>query len=71
MEKTTIEDINTVLSTVLNSDEIAEVREMAGKLGVSASHLGRALVRLSLQSIKAVKDEAQNEMMLRLIKLGK
>jgi hypothetical protein len=60
-----------VLSMVLSPDETQEVRELSEKLGISISHLGRALVRLALTSISGVHDGAKDEMMLRLIKLGK
>lgn len=65
------EEVSTVVSAVLSSQETVEVRELSEKLGISISHLGRALIRLALQSIAGVHDSAKDEMMLRLIKLGK
>lgn len=62
---------NSVVSAVLSPAETTEVKDLASRLGISLSHLGRALIRLGLQSVEGVHAEAKDEMMLRLIRLGK
>jgi 16S rRNA U516 pseudouridylate synthase RsuA-like enzyme len=70
MEKEAVKE-NSVMSVVLSPGEQGEVKELAEKLGISLSHLGRALIRLGIQSVSGVHDGAKDEMYLRLIKLGK
>ena len=70
MEKEAVKE-NNVMSVVLSPGEQGEVKELAESLGISISHLGRALIRLGIQSVSGVHDGAKNEMHLRLIKLGK
>ena len=64
-------ETSAVVSAVLSPAETTEVKALATELGISISHLGRALIRLALQSVSGVHDGAKDEMMLRLIKLGK
>lgn len=60
-----------ILSTALTPQEYLEIRMLSEELGVSISHLGRAIVRLGLIHIKGVAEEAKEGLCLRLIKLGK
>ncbi len=60
-----------VMSVVLSPPENSQIKDLSGHLGISLSHLGRALIRLGLQTIDGVTEEAKDEVLLRLIKLGK
>jgi len=60
-----------ILSTSLSQDEYIEIKDLSTSLGVSVSHMGRAIIRLGLANIKGVAEEARESLHLRLIKLGK
>ena len=60
-----------VLSTALNGEEYAEIKHLSSSLGVSVSHMARAVIRLGLANINGVATEAREGLHLRLIKLGK
>jgi hypothetical protein len=72
MEKETLKvESNSVMSVVLSPAENIDIKNLSDHLGISLSHLGRALIRLGLQTIEGVHEEAKDEVLLRLIKLGK
>ena len=64
------QEISTIVSVVLNGEESSEIKEMATRLGVSLSHLGRALIRIGLQDVNSL-GKHKEAALLNLIKLGK
>jgi len=70
MEKIPPQEVQSVLSIVLAFDETSEIKKLSEDLGVSLSHLGRALLRLGLKSLHNGK-EVKEKALLELVKLGR
>ena len=69
MEKDKEPIASPIISTVLPAPERLEVYDLAERMGVSLSHVSRALMRLGLERIS--KGKLTEKMLLELVILGK